>query len=306
MNNDRQSRIKKNIELRARLIRAVRSFFTGRGYLEVETPNRIPAPAPEAHIDAMESGKMFLHTSPELCMKRLLAAGYEKIFQICKCWRRHERGKSHLPELTMLEWYTAGEDYHHMMDQCEALVQFISQKIVLGPLLFFQGNRIDLTPPWEKLTVEEAFNTYGSISLKQALAQDRFDEILGCEIEPRLGTEKPVILYEYPASGSALARLKPDDPSVAERFELYIGGLELCNAFTELTDPAEQIRRFEKEIENRKTAGKQVYPMPGLFLKALERMPQATGNALGLDRLAMLFADTDRIDDVVTFTPEEL
>jgi lysyl-tRNA synthetase class 2 len=274
--------------------------------LEVETPIRIPAPAPEAYIDAQPSGSWFLQTSPELCMKRLLAAGYPRIFQICKCFRRNERGRRHIPELTLLEWYTVGHDYSDMMTQCEALLTEIADNIGHRGELCYQGRRIDLTLPWPRMTVAEAFERLSGISVEQAMEEDRFEEVLALEIEPLLGVEKPLFLYDYPAACSALARLKPSNRRLAERFELYIGGLELCNAFTELTDPPEQRLRFEEERKVRRLAGKSVTPMPEKFLSALKDMSAAAGNALGIDRLVMLFADTTEIDDVVAFTPEEL
>ena len=295
-----------NLRLRARVIRTVRQFFTEHDYLEVETPIRIPAPAPEAYIDAQPSGSWFLQTSPELCMKRLLAAGYPRIFQICKCFRRNERGRRHLPELTLLEWYTTGVDYNGMMTQCEALIGDVTRQAGFDDVLRYQGQSIDLTPPWPRLTVAEAFDRFTSLPAEQALKEHRFDEVMGLDIEPKLGIDKPVFLYDYPAACGALARLKPEDRRLAERFELYIGGLELCNAFTELTDPSEQRLRFEEERKMRRLAGKSVIPMPEKFLNALKDMPDATGNALGIDRLVMFFADTTEIDDVVAFTPEEL
>ncbi|NNF97987.1 MAG: EF-P lysine aminoacylase GenX [Desulfobacteraceae bacterium] len=306
MNKYRQQRIKSNLELRARIIRAIRRFFIDDGFLEVETPNRIPAPAPEAHIDAEVSGQLYLHTSPELCMKRLLAAGYSRIFQICKCYRRQERGRKHLPEMTLLEWYETGKDYTHMMGMTERLLQFIARHCSSGEKINYQGRHIDLRGPWDRLSVCHAFDRYAEISMSEALLNDRFDEVMGIQIEPRLGCDKPVFLYNYPAQCGALARLKTDDPAVAERFELYIAGLELCNGFSELTDPAEQRSRFEYELKVRQAAGKADIPLPEKFLASLKDMPEATGNALGMDRLVMLFTDTSHIDDVVAFTPEEL
>ena len=292
--------------MRSRIIQGIREFFFQNDYLEVETPYRIPAPAPEAHIDAVPSGRWALHTSPELCMKRLVAAGYERIFQICKCFRKNERGKKHLPELTMLEWYQAGSNYFDMMHQCEELLLFVARFIDREYSLVYQGNRIDLQKGWPRMTVEEAFDDYASISMHKALRDDRFDEIMGCEIEPKLGFGRPVFIYDYPAEKGALARLKSDDLSLTERFELYIKGLEICNAFTELNDPVEQLRRFEEENNCRRRYGKTIYPLPHLFLNSLNDLTEVSGNALGIDRLVMLFADTDRIDDVVAFTPEEL
>ncbi|MEJ2473723.1 MAG: EF-P lysine aminoacylase EpmA [Desulfobacterales bacterium] len=295
-----------NLRLRASVIRAVRQFFAENDYLEVETPIRIPAPAPEAYIDAQPSGSWFLQTSPELCMKRLLAAGYSRIFQICKCFRRNEKGRRHLPELTLLEWYTAGADYSDMMTQCEALLTEVAHSMGYRDGLCYQGRRIDLSLPWPRMTVTEAFARLAGVSVEQAIEEDRFEEVLALEIEPWLGVERPLFLCDYPAACGALARLKPSNRRLAERFELYIGGLELCNAFTELNDEDEQRVRFDVERESRRRAGLTVYPMPESFLEALKDMPDAAGNALGIDRLVMLFADTTEIDDVVAFTPEEL
>ena len=301
----RQADIRPALELRAQVLQAVRAFFAGEDYLEVETPTRIPEPAPEEHIDAPATGEWFLHTSPELGMKRLLAAGFEKIYQICHCFRSGERGRRHLPEMTLLEWYTAHADYREMMDQCERLLCHVFKSLGRERLVY-QGAMVDLSLPWERMTVAAAFERYGSLSLDQALENDHFDEILGLEIEPHLGRKRPVFLYDYPVACGALARRKAGAPMLAERFELYICGLELCNAFSELNDPVEQRDRFKGALDRRAAAGKERYPMPERFLAALADMPPAAGNALGVDRLVMLASDCDRIDDVVTFVPEEL
>ena len=306
MNTDVQTSKTQNLRVRATVVRAIRRFFTDRDYLEIETPCRIPAPAPEAHIDAEVSDDRFLQTSPELCMKRLLAAGYPRIFQICKCFRRKERGRLHLPEFTMLEWYTAGRDYLGMMDQCEDLIRHTAAAAGCGDSMVYQGDVIDLKGSWQRMTVRDAFDAFASISMQAAIAEGLFDEVMAFDIEPGLGRQRPLFLFDYPAVSCPLARLKPGDESLVERFEMYIGGIELCNAFTELTDPVEQKRRFEEEQERRREIGKRVYPIPEKFLDALKFMPEATGNALGVDRLVMLFADTAEIDDVVAFTPEDL
>lgn len=296
------SRKRQRLTERAQIIQSIRSFFIDRGYLEVETPHRIPANAPEPHIDAIASGTCALHTSPELAMKRMLAAGYEQLFQICRVWREGERGQFHLPEFTLLEWYRGGIDYNALMNECMELL------FVLLPegKLDREGRTIDLTMPWHKLTVTEAFTQYASMDLNQALASDCFEEILTGEVEPHLGKEKPTFLTEYPSSLAALARSKRGEPQVAERFELYIDGLELANAFSELTDAEEQRRRFEKDEELRRTAGKTPYPLPEKFLAELENMPEAAGIALGLDRLIMLITEAEKIDDVVAFGPDDL
>lgn len=305
MRKYRQSAIRDNLELRARIIQAIRNYFSAQGYLEVETPVRIPAPAPEAYIDAVVSGNWFLQTSPELCMKHLLSAGFNNIFQICKCFRNRERGRKHLPELTMLEWYGTGLNYLDLMDQCEQLIISIRKELNCGESLNYQGMRIDLKTPWRRLSVAQAFNAYASMTMNDAVLNNCFDEVMVEEIEPRMGAH-PIFLYDYPANRGALARLKAEDTSVAERFEMYIGGLELCNGFSELTHPQEQRLRFEKEQNLRESTGKAVYPLPEKFLDVLADMPDAAGNALGVDRLVMLFADTRSIDDVVALTPEEL
>jgi lysyl-tRNA synthetase class 2 len=300
--------IKRKVALRKRatILQSIRTFFIEEGYLEVETPCRIPAPAPEAHIDAIPSGSWFLQPSPELCMKRMMAAGYQKIFQLCRCWRERERGNQHLPEFTLLEWYRAGVDYHSLMEECEALIQYVSTAIGLGPKIFFHGQEIDLSGPWQRVSVKEAFHRYTQTSLSEALKRDCFDERVVQDIEPRLGIGKPMFMYDYPAQRGALARLKQGDPSVAERFELYIGGLELANGFSELIDSEEQRKRFHLENENRRSLGKSHYSIPDKFLEELDSMPPSAGIALGVDRLVMVFLDAQTIDEVVAFTPEEL
>jgi lysyl-tRNA synthetase class 2 len=302
----RQSALLPILQLRARIIQAVRSFFIDRQYLEIETPIRIPAPAPEAHIDAVNSEGWFLQTSPELCMKRLLAAGFSRIFQICKCFRNHERGAKHLPELTMLEWYRVGGNYKNLMDECEGLICSIARHLDTNNSICYRGREISLATPWSRMSVAAAFQQYASLSMEASLEKDCFDKVIALEIEPNLGAPKPLFLYDYPASRGALARLKSGNDLLAERFELYIAGIELCNGFSELSDPAEQKARFEEERQLRKSFGHQIYPMPLKFLNALEDMPDAAGNALGIDRLTMLFSDAPAIDDVVAFTPEEL
>ena len=239
-------------------------------------------------------------------MKRLLAAGYEKIFQICRCFRKGERGSRHVPEMTLLEWYAANINYLDMMTQCEDLIGFVADRMDIGQWLVYQAHTVDLTPPWDRLTVAEAFERFGGMTAQRALDRGCFDEIMGLEIEPQLGMARPLFLYDYPARCGALARLKPSDPSVVERFELYIAGMELCNAFGELTDPREQRARFDADNSARGAIGKTVYPVAEPFLQALESMPPAAGNALGLDRLVMFFTDAASIDEVVAFTPEEL
>jgi lysyl-tRNA synthetase class 2 len=306
MGETRTDRQAANLIRRDRIIRAVRRFFARHGYLEIETPIRIPAPAPEAHIDVVACGDGYLQPSPELCMKRMLAAGYRRVYQICKCFRAAERGNRHLPELTLLEWYTAGHDYRDMMGQCEQLIRFVASQLGCGDAITYQGIRIDLALPWQRLSVREAFYAYAGLSPEAALRQNRFEELLVDRLEPALDRSRPVFLCDYPVACGSLARRKASDPGLAERFELYIGGLELCNAFSELTDPVEQRQRFEAQQQLRRKLGKTRHPLPERFLEDLEHMPAAAGNALGIDRLVMLLTDSARIDEVVAFTPEKL
>lgn len=294
------------LRIRSAVTQAIRRFFLDQDFLEIETPVRIPAPAPEPHIEPVPSGEWCLQTSPELCMKRLLAAGYSNIFQICKCFRSGERGAHHLPEFSMIEWYRAGTDYLTLMADCEALIAHVAGEIGLRDTVSWQGKRVCLAPPWERITVREAFSRYADLGLDEALTLDRFDEMMVNRIEPRLGIERPVFLYEYPATLGALARVKVEDHQVAERFELYIAGLELANAFSELTDPMEQRRRFEEVSHDRRLKNLHTYPLPERFLDSLSAMAPSAGIALGIDRLVMLLADQDTIDTVVAFTPESL
>jgi lysyl-tRNA synthetase class 2 len=300
------TRRKKALQQRACILQKIRQFFIEKGYLEVETPHRIPTPAPESHIDAIPSGSWFLHPSPELCMKRIMAAEYEKIFQICRCWRERERGSQHLPEFTLLEWYRAGADYISLMEECEGLIRFVAMAIGLGHKIIFRGREIDLREPWERISVKETFHAYSQTSMTEALQRNLFDEIMVQDIEPRLGIKKPSFIYDYPAERGALARLKLEDSSIAERFELYIGGLELANGFSELVNSEEQRRRFHLENEHRQSMDKRIYSIPDKFLDELDSMPSSAGIAIGVDRLVMVFLDAETIDHVVAFTPEEL
>ena len=296
----------RQLQRRAALMQAIRRFFVERSFLEVDTPVRIPTPAPEAHIEPEMSGAWFLQTSPELCMKRLLAQGCTSLFLICRCFRRAERGDRHLPEFTMLEWYRTGCDYRDLMADCEQLLLFLVDCLEIGTTIRVGTHSVSLQPPWQRLTVGEAFQRYSPQALDDALAAGTFDEMLCTSIEPRLGTAGPVFLYDYPITLGSLARRKQTDPEVAERFELYIGGLELANGFSELTDPGEQRHRFVRERETIQSLGRQPGPMPESFLTALKRLEEAAGIALGVDRLAMVLWNLATVDAAVPFTPEEL
>jgi len=278
----------------------------GHNFLEVETPIRCPSIIPEAHIDPVMSETRYLQASPELCMKRLLSCNLQKIFQVCKCFRKNEQGPCHLPELTLLEWYEADATYLALMEQCQGLFQHIATGLGMGSHLLYQGHDIDLAGPFDRLTVDEAFHTHGSKSVYHALEDGSFDEIMSFEIEPCLGLKRPCILYDYPAQLASLARLKPENKNLAQRFELYAAGMELANGFTELNDPMLQRERFMKENQIRTSRGLSPLPLPEKFLFDLTAMPDAAGIALGIDRLVMLFCNASTIAEVVAFPPQEL
>jgi lysyl-tRNA synthetase class 2 len=270
--------------------------------LEVETPLRIPSPAPERHIDPEPSGNRFLITSPELQMKRLVAAGYERVFQICRCFRRGERGSRHLPEYTMLEWYRTGARLDALMADCEALLVGAREAVGDSP----PGNAleagVDFAPPFERMEVQEAFSRFAGWRPGALPDPHRFDRDLVDKVEPALPGKRPVFLVGYPRSMASLARIDPADDERAERVELYAGGLELANGFCELTCAVEQRERFERESAERAAAGKTVAPLDEYFLEALAQgLPEAAGMALGIDRLVMLLTGAREIDEVVAF-----
>ncbi|MBF0413201.1 MAG: EF-P lysine aminoacylase GenX [Desulfamplus sp.] len=343
MNHHRKvASILKYLEQRADIIRAIRQFFYGKGYLEVETPIRIPNPIPEEHIDPFQSEGWYLQSSPEICMKRLAAQGYSKIFQICKCFRKDERGDRHLTEFTMLEWYRKDYSYMELMDECRDMIRYVADKLISnktnarsssmsnviknrlyenGLYIDYGSNHILLSSQWERITVSEAFKKYARISMQEAEQKGTFDEIMAFEIEPNLGLETPTFIYDYPASRASLAKLKSENftlnaNSLAERFELYISGIEIANGFSELTDPVEQVERLEKEIikieqrhikegKNISTYSKLIQ-IPEKFIKDLKKLPPTAGIALGVDRLVMILTNAITIDELVAFTPEEL
>ena len=295
------------LHLRAAFFRAIRTFFHQQGFLEVDTPIRQPVYIPESNIEPFASETHYLQSSPELCMKRLLAHGCERIFQISHCFRKGESGRLHLEEFQMLEWYRTGCDYFQLRTDCEQLVRFVVEALedlrVKGARGFLPG--IDLSAKWQRLTVADAFHQYCPCSLDWALANDRFDEILVEYVEPKLGHQSPVFLYDYPIQLASLAKKSENNPHVAERFELYIKGIELANGFSELTDEVEQRNRFAQEIAAIRIKQGSNARMPERFLEDLAKLGKATGIALGVDRLFMLFLDSSSISSAVTFNPED-
>jgi len=298
------ARLRLNLTRRAELLELTRRFFRDQGFLEVETPVRTPAVAPEASITPFGSEGWFLITSPELHMKRLLAAGYQRIFQISRCFRRAERGRQHNPEFTMLEWYRTNANYLDVIRDTEQLLIFLAQSFLGTTTISYQGQQIDLALPWEHLSIRKAYIKYADWDPIGAFDAPRFDDDMALRVIPSLPLDRTVVLKDYPKEAASLAQLKAGDPDIAERAEIFMGGLELANAYSELNDRKEQVWRFTEESALiAKTQGRHP-PLPQSFLEAVGHMPPAGGIALGLDRLVMLFCDASSIDEVIAFTAE--
>jgi lysyl-tRNA synthetase class 2 len=322
---------------RNRIQAQIRAWLLAEGFVEVDPVALQVSPGNEAHLHAFatealsEDGQphpMYLHTSPEFAMKKLLAAGETRIVAFAHVWRNRERGGLHSPEFTMLEWYRTATDYTVLMEDCAALLA-LSARAAGSPLLRYRDRTCDPFAPPERLSVAEAFSRYAGIDLMatmdaagrpdaatlrgqmQALGMrvapddtwsDMMSAVLVTLVEPHLGQGRMTFLDRYPVAEAALARPSADDPRVAERFELYACGVELANGFGELTNPAEQRRRFTAEMDEMERVYGQRYPLDEDFLAALSHMPPASGIALGFDRLVMLATGAPRIDDVI-WTP---
>lgn len=321
---------------RGAIAAACRNWFMAAGFVEVETGVLQVSPGNETHLHAPraalidadgESLPRYLRTSPEFACKKLLAAGENRIVEFARVFRDRERGDLHLPEFTMLEWYRADEPYEAVIADCLALIA-LAADTVQTRVFAFRGRTADPFADAEWLTVAEAFQRSAGIDLlstidagegnREALASaargkvrvadddtwsDIFSKVLVEHVEPHLGQGRPTVLYEYPAPESALARVKPSDPRVSERFEVYACGVELANGFGELTDAREQRRRFELAMDDKERLYGERYPLDEDFLAALASMPQASGVALGFDRLVMLASGAQRIDEVVWTPP---
>ncbi len=344
-----RSTFSKRAASRARqaLYREIRGWFEQEGFDEIETPLLVPAPGMEPHVECFrtrfipEMGAagperpLWLHASPEFAMKRMLADGWERIFQITKVFRNGEIAQSHNPEFTMLEFYRvlraekerAGRGYGPILIDLEEIGVRGALAIAGSERIVVEGTEIDMRPPWDRLTVREAFATRAGIDLPmdgdaellRARARERgFDPPASCEsfddlffsifltsIEPSLGWPRPTFLVDWPASMAALAKLRSDEPHVAERFELYVAGRELANGYYELNDETEQRRRLVAEQELRRSLGREVYPLDERFIEAVGRMPSAAGVAVGLDRLLMVLGGYESIADVILFPAAE-
>jgi lysyl-tRNA synthetase class 2 len=333
---DRLAARRDNLAARGRILSGVRRFFAEHGYVEVDTPSLQVSPGLEPHLKAFATvlhdprnggaSTRYLHTSPEFAMKKLLAGGTERIWQLAHAFRDGERSATHHPEFAMLEWYRAGASYRDLMDECEGLLR-VAQEAAGADALRWREHSADARRPWPRLTVAQAFEYHVGIHLLgTAPDPERPDaSLLGAEaariglashpgddwetlffriflerIEPHLGIGAPTILYDYPVSMAALSRRKPEDRRLAERFELYVCGLELANAFGELTDAAEQRRRFAADQARKQALYGETYPVDEDFLAALEHgLPECAGIALGFDRLVMLATGAEHIEEVL-------
>jgi lysyl-tRNA synthetase class 2 len=326
------------LRLRGEIVSALRGWFAAQGFVEVETPILQVCPGMEPHLrvfateleDAFGQSRAtrYLHTSPEFAMKKLLVAGMPRIFQLARVFRNGETSPTHHPEFTMLEWYRAGADYAALIDDCAALLARTAETAKRDGV-WFRGMECRLTAPVERLSVPEAFDRYAGIDLMAVLAdqdaaepdpaplaaearrigisvspsdrwEDVFFKVMLDRVEPRLGAGAPTVLCDYPVCQAALSRRKPGEPRLAERFELYVAGVELANGFSELTDAAEQEKRFMADAAlKRRLYGTEV-PIDRDFLAALAfGMPESAGIALGVDRLVMLAAGAQDIESVL-------
>lgn len=345
--------------VREKVLTAIRRFFFDRGFHEVETPYLVPYLPPESYVDIFETilytrdrkpMKAYLPTSPEPFLKKLLVSGIGNCFALPKSFRNTEdKSSTHNPEFTILEWYRVEADYTDIMHDCEELLTFINAylqrseknhgfhppgldgelgRTAGGPTkLIYQGKTVDISVPWDRLSVVEAFKKYANMNLAQTLDRESivpiaqkkgykvtqrdtweelFHQIFLNEVEPHLGRGKATILYDYPVKLAALSKKKKSDPRFAERFEFYIEGLELGDAYSELTDWKEQLNRFRQEDEERRKLGKVEHPIDMDFIEALKLgLPVTGGIAVGVDRLIMLFADVADIADTLFFPAKE-
>ena len=294
-------KIKPNLLRRTLIYNGIRAFFRQENFLEVETPIRIPTIIPEKYIIPFSSDGWFLSTSPEIYMKQLIAAGYGNIFQLCHCFRKDERGENHQPEFAMLEWYRVHANYEQIISDTERLIYFLANELGITPTINYQDNKIDLTPPWSRITVREAFINAAGWDPFTCPDDERFDIDLMEKVVPSFTAFHPTILCDYPAALASLSRLKPGKTEVAERAEIFIGGLEIANIYSELTDALEQEQRFKTEIEQLKSADIPNIVMPTQFLMAVAHLPECSGIALGIDRLVMLFCNAKSINEVIAF-----
>jgi lysyl-tRNA synthetase class 2 len=327
-------RLKNNFETRIEIIKLIREFFWSQNFLETETPIAARLPGQEPYLnpipvifhepDGAET-RMYLQTSPEFALKKILAAGYEKFFQICKSFRDYEQfGGNHNTEFTMIEWYRAPGTLKDIMDDTEKLFKYVAEKLGISEVEY-KDKKVNVTGEWERMSMREVWKKYVGVELNDYLTSEKMAELVRArgltaengepfedlffkiflnEIESKLGMEKPIMIYDYPEQMCSLSRLSKNDPRYAERFELYIGGLELANAFGELTDAVEQEKRLEADKAKRAQLGKETWPVDPDFINAIKQIgdanfPSVGGTALGIDRMVMLFIGAKDINEVI-------
>ena len=319
-------RNKNTFAIKAVILKAIRDFFDQEGFLEVDTPCLVtsPDPSPFNEVFKIEGKDLYLTPSPEFFIKKVLSFGIKNVYQITKAYRDwQENDPTHLNEFTILEWYRDNADYTNLMVDCENLISHITKNLKLGTLIY-QGQEINLNQPWQRITCKEAFKKYANVNLDdfmnilvarqicqkkgyQVTGQNTWEElyhqIFLNEVEPKLPKHQPLILYDYPAPLAALSQIKTTDPNYAERMEFYIGGLELGNGYSELTDPVEQEKRLIADMEERKRKKMKVFDYDRQLVAALKKgLAKTAGIALGIDRLVMLFTDSTDIHEVTPFS----
>ena len=329
-------RLKQIYDTRIKIVKLIREFFWSRNFFETETPIAVRYPGQEPYLNPVpiefanpngRKEKFYLHTSPEFSLKKLLAVGYEKIFYITRCFRNFEQfGGNHNTEFTMIEWYRAPGTYQEIMDDMENLFKHVAKDLRID-ILKRGDKEIKIFKKWDRMSMRDVWKKHIGVNLDEYLEAPKMKELAEIrghsidegeeyenifykiflnEIEPKLGSERPIFIYDYPAFQAALSKLTSDG-KYGQRFELYINGLELCNAFTELTDPVEQRKRFEIELAERKALGKPGSPVDEDLLGLLPSVRQPTyGNALGVDRLHMLVTGRSSIEDVLLFPASTL
>lgn len=291
--------VARNLPVRAKIASLLRAAFDAARFVEVETPVGIIAPAAEEYIEAPKADGFFLRTSPELQMKRLLAAGMERIYQLGPCFRSGENGRRHRQEFTMLEFYQTGADYLQLLEFTQSFLLSVCRGIHGDSSFRFNGETISLEK-LEIIPVRDAFRRFAGKSADQCAEEEGlFELVLVDQVEPKLPKDRPCVLIDYPVRFGAFARPKPADPSLVERWEIYLGGIELANTYGELIDPEIQRERFERFSRTRREQHLAEYPEPMAFLEAIDHgFPPCAGSALGFDRLVMLLTDHPDIADI--------
>ncbi|HPO91072.1 MAG TPA: hypothetical protein P5105_03335 [Victivallales bacterium] len=295
----RLAKLKPVIQRRNKLLHSIRKFFTKESFIEIETPVIIDAPLPEPNIEAISTDNGFLRTSPEAMLKACLAAGYEKIFEIGPCFRKEERGRLHREEFSMLEWYQVNVDSTQLISFTKNLLIHCAVELNGHSKINYLDKTVDLNSDWEIISLKDAFAKFANLTLEESVGKNRFELDLLDKIEPNLPQNKPIIITDYPAKFRAFAKLKDSDNTLADRWELYIAGVEISNTYSELVEPCEIRKLISQFQQERKKLKMKDYPLPAIFMEAIKAgIPKSAGSALGIDRLLMLLTSSNSIEDV--------